>query len=315
MRSGPISPMIPPCVSSQSSRVTTGGKPRAGVIRLASALPASWTAAWFTRFAASMPNDMATASNQRASCAIQDLISSASRSSGDRGLPSRSFARRLSSGCVLPSVIVRPSCRSARQPHFTPSCGNLWHAMPKVLSERRERTLIVSINRPEVRNCVDADTAQGLFDAVDAFRSDDSLDVLVLTGAGDVSFCSGADLKATAGLGSRPGARESGPMGFSRLTDVNKPTIAAVNGYCTAGGLELACSCDFRIAARNAQFGILNRRWGVPLLDGGTQRLPRIVGLGHALYLIQTGMLIDADQALRMGLVQEVVPEGQALPP
>ena len=185
--------------------------------------------------------------------------------------------------------------------------------MPKVLSERRERTLIVSINRPEVRNCVDADTAQGLFDAVDAFRSDDSLDVLVLTGAGDVSFCSGADLKATAGLGSRPGARESGPMGFSRLTDVNKPTIAAVNGYCTAGGLELACWCDFRIAARNAQFGILNRRWGVPLLDGGTQRLPRIVGLGNALYLIETGVLIDAEHAWRMGLVQEVVPEGRAL--
>ena len=185
--------------------------------------------------------------------------------------------------------------------------------MPKVLSERRERTLIVSINRPEVRNCVDAETAQGLFDAVDAFRSDDSLDVLVLTGAGDVSFCSGADLKDIGGLGARPGARQSGPMGISRLTDVPKPTIAAVNGYCTAGGLELACWCDFRIAARNAQFGILNRRWGVPLLDGGTQRLPRIVGLGNALYLIETGVLIDAEHAWRMGLVQEVVPEGRAL--
>ena len=102
-------------------------------------------------------------------------------------------------------------------------------------------------------------------------------------------------------------------MGFSRITDVDKPTIAAVNGYCTAGGLDLACWCDFRIAARNAQFGVLNRRWGVPLLDGGTQRLPRIVGLGNALYLIETGVMINARQALRMGLVQEVVPKGGAL--
>jgi enoyl-CoA hydratase len=102
-------------------------------------------------------------------------------------------------------------------------------------------------------------------------------------------------------------------MGCSRIIDIDKPTIAAVNGYATAGGLELACWCDFRIASRNAQLGILNRRWGVPLLDGGTQRLPRIVGLGNALYLIETGVLIDAEQALGMGLVQEVVPEGQAL--
>ena len=105
----------------------------------------------------------------------------------------------------------------------------------------------------------------------------------------------------------------SGPMGISRITDIDKPTIAAVSGYCTAGGLELACWCDFRIAARNAQFGVLNRRWGVPLIDGGTQRLPRIVGLGNALYLIDTGVLIDAEHALRMGLVQELVPDGQAL--
>ncbi len=185
--------------------------------------------------------------------------------------------------------------------------------MPKVLTERRDHTFIVTINRPEVRNCVDGETAQGLFEAVQAFRDHDSLDVLVLTGAGDISFCSGADLKDVGGLGARPGARESGPMGFSRMTDVHKPTIAAVNGYCTAGGLELACWCDFRIAARNAQFGVLNRRWGVPLLDGGTQRLPRIVGLGNALYLIETGVLIDAEHARRMGLVQEVVPQGQAL--
>ena len=190
----------------------------------------------------------------------------------------------------------------------------------KVLSERRDCTLIVTINRPEVRNCVDGETAQGLFDAVQAFRDDDDLEVLILTGAGPSTgsgqasaFCSGADLKNIGSLGGRPGARESGPMGISRITDIAKPTIAAVNGYCTAGGLELACWCDFRIASRNAQFGVLNRRWGVPLVDGGTQRLPRIVGLGNALYLIETGVLIGADHALRLGLVQEVVPEGQAL--
>lgn len=184
----------------------------------------------------------------------------------------------------------------------------------KVLTERRDYTFVVTINRPEVHNCVDGETAQGLFDAVETFRRDDDLRVLVLTGAGDAAFCSGADLKATGTLVSRPGARESGPMGCSRITDVGKPAIAAVNGYCTAGGLELACWCDVRIASRNAQFGVLNRRWGVPLVDGGTQRLPRIVGLGNALYLIETGALIDAEHALRIGLVQELVTAGQALP-
>ena len=185
--------------------------------------------------------------------------------------------------------------------------------MPVVLTESRDRALVVTINRPDVRNCVDGETAGLLFDAVQTFRADDSLDVLILTGAGDVAFCAGADLKGGAGLMARPGAQESGPMGFSRITDVEKPTIAAVNGYCLAGGVELACWCDFRIADETSQFGILNRRWGVPLLDGGTQRLPRIVGLGNALYLIETGVMIDARQALRMGLVQEVVAKGAAV--
>jgi enoyl-CoA hydratase len=136
---------------------------------------------------------------------------------------------------------------------------------------------------------------------------------MVLTGAGDISFCAGADLKSASGLVLRTGADRSGPMGFSRVTDVQKPAIAAVNGYCLAGGLELACWCDFRISAASAKFGVVNRRWGVPLIDGGTQRLPRIVGLGNALYLIETGAIIGSGQALRMGLVQEVVPDGQAL--
>lgn len=184
-------------------------------------------------------------------------------------------------------------------------------AMPKVLTEVQDRAFVVTINRPEARNAVDGDTARLLCDAVEAFQADDSLDVLILTGAGDVAFCAGADLKAAASLMARPGAQQSGPMGFSRITDLEKPTIAAVNGYCLAGGLELACWCDFRIADESARFGVLNRRWGVPLLDGGTQRLPRIVGLGNALYLIETGVMIDARHALRMGLVQEVVPKGR----
>jgi len=102
-------------------------------------------------------------------------------------------------------------------------------------------------------------------------------------------------------------------MGISRITDVQKPVIGAVEGYCTAGGLELACWCDFRVASTSAQFGVLNRRWGVPLVDGGTQRLPRIVGLANALYLIETGALIEAQHALQIGLVQEVVAAGKAL--
>ncbi|MCH7698669.1 MAG: enoyl-CoA hydratase/isomerase family protein [Chloroflexi bacterium] len=186
-------------------------------------------------------------------------------------------------------------------------------ADPKVLTERQDTTFVVTINRPDVRNCVDGETAQLLNDAADVFRDDNELAIMILTGAGDISFCSGADLKAIETLGTRPRARESGPMGVSRITDLGKPVIGAINGYCTAGGLELACWCDFRIASRNAQFGVLNRRWGVPLVDGSTQRLPRIVGTGNALYLIETGALIDAEHAMRIGLVQELVPEKQAL--
>jgi enoyl-CoA hydratase len=185
--------------------------------------------------------------------------------------------------------------------------------MSKVKTERKGRSFVVTINRPEVRNAVDGETAGLLYEAIEAFRRDDNLDVLILTGTGDVAFCSGADLKDLAGLVSRPHAEEHGPMGISRITDLYKPTIAAINGYCLAGGLELACWCDFRIASRNSSFGVLNRRWGVPLVDGGTQRLPRSVGLGNALYLIETGVQIDADHALRIGLLQEVVPKGQAL--
>jgi enoyl-CoA hydratase/carnithine racemase len=183
----------------------------------------------------------------------------------------------------------------------------------KVLTEKRGRTFVVSINRPDVRNCVDGETAGLLFQSVEAFKADDALDVMILTGAGTDAFCSGADLKNIGTLGAKAGARDSGPMGISRITDLGKPTIAAVEGFCTAGGLELACWADFRVASETAQFGVLNRRWGVPLVDGGTQRLPRIVGLGNALYLIETGALLSAKQAHAMGLAQEVVPAGKAL--
>ena len=185
--------------------------------------------------------------------------------------------------------------------------------MVKVITERIGRAFKVTINRPEVRNCVDSETAQLLFEAVQEFKDDAKLDVLILTGAGDIAFCSGADLKNAENLLRRPGVEKSGPMGISRVTDVKKPTIAAVNGYCLAGGLELACWCDFRIASRNAAFGHPGRRWGIPLIDGGTQRLTKIVGLSNALYIIETGIEINAERALEMGLVQEVVLEGQAL--
>ncbi len=185
--------------------------------------------------------------------------------------------------------------------------------MAKVETERQQQILVVRINRPEVRNAVDGETAGLLEAAVNEFKRDKGLRVMVLTGSGDVSFCAGADLKSAKGLIERKGADRSGPMGFSRITDAGKPTIAAVNGYCLAGGLELACWCDFRIAVAGARFGVVNRRWGVPLIDGGTQRLPRIVGLGNALYLIETGAMINTEQALRMGLIQEVVPDRSAL--
>ncbi len=144
----------------------------------------------------------------------------------------------------------------------------------KVTTERRGRTWLVAINRPEVRNCVDGDTAQGLEDAVREFTRDSDLDVMVLTGAGDTAFCSGADLKAIDSLTSRPGAAASGPMGISRITDVNKPVIAAVNGYCTAGGLELACWCDFRIASATPSSGSSTAAGASPSSTAGPSASP-----------------------------------------
>ncbi len=172
---------------------------------------------------------------------------------------------------------------------------------------------VLTLNRPEVHNCVDGETATALAEAILAFAADDRAHVLVVTGAGRRAFCSGADLKDLPGLLQHPFADRAGPMGFARL-DPGKPTLAAVNGYCFAGGLELAAWCDVRIAAATAEFGALNRRWGVPFVDGGTQRFPRIAGQGNALWLVETGIRIDARRALALGFVQEVVEGDDALP-
>jgi enoyl-CoA hydratase/carnithine racemase len=172
--------------------------------------------------------------------------------------------------------------------------------------ERRGAAALVTIDRPERRNAVDGPTAAALLEAYERFAADDDARVLVLTGAGG-TFCAGADLKALETLD--PDAR-AGPMGFTRLEPA-KPAIAAVGGWCVAGGLELALWCDLRVAAAGARFGCLERRWGVPLLDGGTQRLPRVVGLGRALDLILTGRVVQAPEALAMGLVTEIVDDGR----
>jgi len=181
----------------------------------------------------------------------------------------------------------------------------------EVRYERVGAAAVLTIDREHRRNAVDAATAERLREGLDAFEADADARVLVLTGAGDVAFCAGADLKAIETFGQRLDD-PAGPLGFTRLTPT-KPTIAAIGGWCLAGGLELALWCDLRIAAEGSTLGFPERRWGVPLIDGGTQRLPRIVGLGRALDLILTGRLVDADEALAMGLLTEVVPPGQHL--
>ena len=187
--------------------------------------------------------------------------------------------------------------------------------------ETRGPVTIITIDRPEVRNCIGPVTHRELIDAWTRFRDDDGALVAIITGAGDKAFCSGADLRAVAELvpgtpaevaasnrGERPGY-----LGPSRWTDIYKPIIAAVNGVAYAGGLEWACFADIRIAEAHASFGVTCRRWNIGLADGGTVRLPRILGMGRALELIITGRVIDAEEALRIGLVSEVVPRGRSL--
>src|SRR5947209_2022034 len=169
---------------------------------------------------------------------------------------------------------------------------------------------IITLNRPQVRNAINKPAADALYNAWMTFEADEQALVGILTG-GDAVFCAGADLRDIAGLsGDIEGAY--GPLGFTRLA-VSKPTIAAVAGYCVAGGLEIACWCDMRIADETVLFGCFERRFGVPLVDGGTQRLPRIIGLGRALELILTGRPVAAEEALAIGLANEVVPKGQSL--
>src|SRR6202020_1768693 len=177
--------------------------------------------------------------------------------------------------------------------------------------ERRGSAALLTIDRQERRNAVDGPTAVALHEAYLRFEADDEARVLVLTGAGGVSFCAGADLKALESFGGRLTAPEA-PMGFTRLTPL-KPTIAAISGFALAGGLELALWCDLRIAPRDSRLGFPQRRWGGPLIDGGTQRLPRVVGLGRALDIILTGRIMDAAEAHAIGLVNELVAPGRHL--
>ena len=184
-----------------------------------------------------------------------------------------------------------------------------------VLVERQPPLLIVTLNRPEARNAVDGPTAAALATAFREFEADPELRVAILTGAGD-SFCAGADLKAVKSSDparmNRIDTEGDGPMGPSRMA-LSKPVIAAVRGHAVAGGLELACWCDLRVADETAVFGVFCRRFGVPLIDGGTVRLPRLIGMSRALDLILTGRAVDATEALQIGLANRVVPAGQAL--
>jgi enoyl-CoA hydratase len=173
------------------------------------------------------------------------------------------------------------------------------------MSDESERVRVIRIDQPRARNAVNSATAQRLHDEFVAFDYDDDARVAVLTGDAD-AFSAGANLRDL------PRLRDSGPLGPTRLA-LSKPVIAAIDGWCVAGGMELAAWCDLRVAGTGARFGCLERRWGVPLVDGGTYRLPRIVGLGRALDLILTGREIDAAEAERIGFVDRLVPAGTAL--
>jgi enoyl-CoA hydratase len=180
--------------------------------------------------------------------------------------------------------------------------------------EKNGRITTIILSRPEVRNAVDRPTAQALADAFTAFEADESSWVAVFYGEYG-AFCAGADLKALADESrrNRLEATGDGPMGVSRLF-LSKPVIAAISGYAVAGGLELALWCDLRVVEEDAIFGVFCRRWGVPLIDGGTVRLPRLIGMSRALDMILTGRSVTAQEALQFGLANRVVPTNQARP-
>jgi len=190
--------------------------------------------------------------------------------------------------------------------------GTSQEKRPTVETERLEPVFLVTISRPEVRNAIDGSTAAALAHAFRLFEADETLSVAVLTGAGE-TFCSGADLSAISGGEPSLRVAEDGdaPLGVSRML-LSKPVIAAVEGYAVAGGLELALWCDLRVAAEDAVFGVYSRRWGVPLVDGGTIRLPRLIGQSHALDMILTGRGVSGNEAHSMGLANRVVPHGEA---
>jgi len=183
-----------------------------------------------------------------------------------------------------------------------------------VRTERNDSIFIVTINRPQVRNAVDGPTAAALVRAFRAFDADPTLSIAVLTGASS-TFCSGFDLTALSDeeRGVRVAEDGNGPLGITRML-LSKPVIAAVEGYAVAGGFELALWCDLRVAAEDAVFGVYNRRWGIPLVDGGTIRLPRLIGHSHALDLILTGRGVSGQEARMMGIANRLVPKGEALP-
>jgi enoyl-CoA hydratase len=185
---------------------------------------------------------------------------------------------------------------------------------PVVRTERLGPVLVVTLNRPEVRNAIDRATADALIEAFEAFEADNELAVAILTGAQN-TFCAGFDLNAMFDPQRTVNVTTEGygPLGVTRML-LSKPVIGAIEGYAVAGGFELALWCDLRVAAENAVFGVYNRRWGVPLVDGGTIRLPRLIGQSHALDLILTGRSVSGEEAHQLGLANRLVPAGEALP-
>lgn len=170
--------------------------------------------------------------------------------------------------------------------------------------DRHGPAALLRINRPDKRNAIDGPTAEALQEGFERFCEEESARVLVVTGD-ETAFCAGADLKA---IGTLDPAREGGPLGFTRLASP-KPTVAAVSGWCVAGGFEVALWCDLRIVSPTARFAFAERRWGVPLIDGGTQRLPLVIGQGRAMELILTGRVVEAEEALAIGLANEIAPD------